>query len=201
MEVVMEISASLVKELRERTNAGFMDCKTALRESQGDLEKAVEYLRVKGLATAQKKSHRQTNEGLVLSYIHPGSRIGVLVELNCETDFVARTGEFQTFGRDIAMQIAATAPLGVKREDVPLELVEKERAVFRTQALEQKKPENVIEKIVEGKLEKFYTESCLLDQPFIKDDTKTVLDLLNELISKLGENIKIVRFARFQIGQ
>jgi elongation factor Ts len=201
MEVPMEISASLVKELRERTNAGFMDCKTALKESNGDVEKAIEYLRVKGLATAQKKSHRQTNEGLVLSYIHPGSRIGVLVELNCETDFVARTEEFQVFCRDIAMQIAATAPLGVRREDVPQDVLDRERALFRTQALEQKKPEKVVDKIVEGKIEKFYAESCLLDQPFIKDDSKTVLDLLNELISKLGENIKIVRFARFQIGQ
>lgn len=197
----MDISASMVKELRERTNAGFMDCKTALKESGGDIEKAIEYLRVKGLATAQKKSHRQTNEGLVLSYIHPGSRIGVLVELNCETDFVSRTDEFQAFGRDIAMQIAATAPLGVRREDIPQDVLDKERAVFRTQALEQKKPEKVLDKIVEGKVEKFYAESCLLDQPFIKDDSKTVLDLLNELIAKLGENIKIVRFARFQIGQ
>jgi elongation factor Ts len=201
MEVAMEISASLVKELRERTNAGFMDCKTALKESNGDMEKAIDYLRVKGLATAQKKSHRQTNEGLVLSYIHPGSRIGVLVELNCETDFVARTDEFQAFGRDIAMQVAAAAPLALNREEIPADVLEKEREVFRTQALEQKKPQNVIEKIVEGKVEKFYTESCLLDQPFIKDDTKTVRDLLNELIAKLGENIKIVRFARFQIGQ
>ena len=197
----MEISASLVKELRERTNAGFMDCKAALKESNGDMEKAIDYLRVKGLATAQKKSHRQTKEGLVLSYIHPGSRIGVLLELNCETDFVARTDEFQAFGRDIAMQVAAAAPLVLSREEVPANVLEKEREVFRTQALEQKKPQNVIEKIVEGKVEKFYTESCLLDQPFIKDDTKTVRDLLNELIAKLGENIKIVRFARFQIGQ
>jgi elongation factor Ts len=197
----MEISASLVKELRERTNAGFMDCKAALKESNGDMEKAIDYLRVKGLATAQKKSHRQTKEGLVLSYIHPGSRIGVLVELNCETDFVARTDEFQAFGRDIAMQVAAAAPLALTREEIPADVLEKEREVFRTQALEQGKPQNVIEKIVEGKVEKFYTESCLLDQPFIKDDTKTVRDLLNELIAKLGENIKIVRFARFQIGQ
>lgn len=197
----MEIPASLVKELRERTNAGFMDCKTALKESNGDMEKAIDYLRVKGLATAQKKSHRQTNEGLVLSYIHPGNRIGVLVELNCETDFVARTDEFQAFGRDIAMQVAAAAPLVLSREEVPANVLEKEREVFRTQALEQKKPQNVIEKIVEGRVEKFYTESCLLDQPFIKDDTKTVHDLLSELIAKLGENIKIVRFARFQIGQ
>ena len=197
----MEISASLVKELRERTNAGFMDCKTALKESAGNMEKAVEYLRIKGLAGADKRSHRQTNEGLVLSYIHPGSRIGVLLEVDCETDFVSRTNEFQTFCRDVAMQIAAAAPIGVSREDVPADLVESEKNLFRTQAAEQKKPQNVIEKIVEGKVEKFYTENCLLDQPFIKDDTKTVQGLLNELIAKLGENIKIVRFARFQIGQ
>ena len=197
----MEISASLVKDLRERTNAGFMDCKTALKESNGDMEKAIEYLRIKGLAGGQKRSHRQTNEGLVLSYIHPGSRIGVLLEVDCETDFVARTDEFQTFCRDVAMQIAAAAPIGVSREDVPADLLESEKNLFRTQAAEQKKPQNLIEKIVEGKVEKFYTESCLLDQPFIKDDTKTVQGLLNELVSKLGENIKIVRFARFQIGQ
>ena len=197
----MEISASLVKELRERTNAGFMDCKTALKESAGNMEKAVEYLRIKGLAGADKRSHRQTNEGLVLSYIHPGSRIGVLLEVDCETDFVSRTNEFQTFCRDVAMQIAAAAPIGVRREDVPADLLEREKNLFRTQAAEQKKPQNVVEKIVEGKVEKFYTESCLLDQPFIKDDTKTVQGLLNELIAKLGENIKIVRFARFQIGQ
>ena len=197
----MEISASLVKELRERTNAGFMDCKTALKESAGNMEKAVEYLRIKGLAGADKRSHRQTNEGLVLSYIHPGSRIGVLLEVDCETDFVSRTNEFQTFCRDVAMQIAAAAPIGVRREDVPADLLEREKSLFRTQAAEQKKPQNVVEKIVEGKVEKFYTESCLLDQPFIKDDTKTVQGLLNELIAKLGENIKIVRFARFQIGQ
>lgn len=197
----MEISASLVKDLRERTNAGFMDCKTALKESNGDMEKAIEYLRIKGMAGAQKRSHRQTSEGLVLSYIHPGSRIGVLLEVDCETDFVARTDEFQTFCRDVAMQIAAAAPIGVSREDVPADLLESEKNLFRTQAAEQKKPQNLIEKIVEGKVEKFYTESCLLDQPFIKDDTKAVQGLLNELVAKLGENIKIVRFARFQIGQ
>jgi len=197
----MEISASLVKELRERTNAGMMDCKTALKESNGDMEKAIEYLRIKGLAGAQKRSHKQTNEGLVLSYIHPGSRIGVLLEVNCETDFVARTEEFQTFCRDITMQIAAAAPISLSRTDVPAELLEHEKSLYRTQAAEQKKPQAVVEKIVEGKVEKFYTENCLLDQPFIKDDTKTVQGLLNELIAKLGENIKIVRFARFQIGQ
>lgn len=201
MEVEMDIPASLVKQLRERTSAGLMDCKAALKEAEGDIDKAVEHLRVKGLAKANKKSERQTSEGVVLSYIHPGNRIGVLVEVSCETDFVARTDDFQGFVRDVAMQVAATAPLGVDREEVPGDIVEKERDVFRSQALEQGKPEKVIEKIVEGRVEKFYTENCLLDQPFIKDDSKTVHDLLNEVISKLGENIKIARFARFQIGQ
>lgn len=197
----MDIPASLVKQLRERTNAGLMDCKNALKESEGDIEKAVEHLRVKGLAKAQKKASRTTTEGVVFSYIHPGNRIGVLVEVSCETDFVARTEEFHEFARDIAMQVAATSPMVIERDDLPVEVLEKEREVFRTQALEQKKPEKVVEKIVEGRLEKFYTESCLLDQPFIKDDEKTVRGLLNELIAKLGENIKIARFARFQIGQ
>ena len=201
MEVEMDIPASLVKQLRERTGAGLMDCKGALKDAEGDIEKALEHLRVKGLAKAHKKSERKTSEGVVLSYIHPGSRIGVLVEVSCETDFVARTDDFQGFVRDVAMQVAATAPLGVDRAEVPGDLVEKERDVFRSQALEQGKPEKVIEKIVEGRVEKFYTENCLLDQPFIKDDSKTIHDLLNEVISKLGENIKIARFARFQIGQ
>ena len=197
----MEISASLVKELRDKTGAGLMDCKSALKESDGDVEKAIEYLRVKGLAKAQKRSGRDTSEGTVVSYIHPGSRIGVLVEVNCETDFVARTDEFQLFGRDIAMQIAATSPLALDRDDVPAEIVDKEREVYRIQAKEQKKPDKIIDKIVDGRLDKFYSESVLLDQPFIKDDSKTVRDLLNELVSKLGENVKVARFARFQIGQ
>lgn len=197
----MEISATLVKELRERTGAGLMDCKAALKESGGDIEKALEHLRIKGLAHAQRKATRATKEGAVISYIHPGSRIGVLVEVSCETDFVARTDVFQAFARDIAMQIAAAAPIAVDRADVPADLVEKERNVYRSQARDQKKPENVVEKIVDGRVDKFYAESVLLDQPFIKDDSKTVRDLLNELVSKLGENIKIARFARFQIGQ
>ncbi len=197
----MDIPASLVKQLRERTSAGLMDCKAALKENEGDIEKAVEFLRVKGLAKAQQKSSRKTTEGIVFSYIHPGNRIGVLVEVSCETDFVARTDEFQVFARDIAMQIAATSPLSIQRDDIPQDLLEKERTVFRTQALEQKKPEKVIEKIIEGRIEKFYTENCLLDQPFIKDDNKTVHGLLSELVTKLGENIKVARFARFQIGQ
>ena len=201
MEVLMEISASMVKELRGRTGAGMMDCKAALKESGGDVDKAVEYLRVKGLARAQKKSGRETAEGLVISYIHPGSRIGVLIEVNCETDFVARTEEFQAFTRDIAMQVAATAPLAVTREEVPADVVEKEREVYKGQAAEEKKPEKVIDKIVEGRLEKFYSEHCLMDQIYIKDDSKKVKDLVNELIAKLGENVRIARFARFELGR
>lgn len=197
----MEITAALVKELRDRTGAGLMDCKAALKESAGDMEKALDHLRVKGLAKAQKKSGRTTAEGTVVSYIHPGSRIGVLVEVSCETDFVARTDEFQAFGRDLAMQIAATSPLVLDREDVPADVVEKERNVYRTQAKEEKRPDKVIDKIVDGRIDKFYSENVLLDQPFIKDDSKTVRDLLNEMVTKVGENIKINRFARYQIGQ
>ena len=197
----MRISAAMVKELRDHTGAGMMDCKAALKESDGDIEKALEYLRVKGLAKAKKKSERTTSEGTVLSYIHPGGRIGVLVEVNCETDFVASTDEFQNFSRDIAMQVAATAPLAVDRDDIPEEVIAQEREVYRGQALEEKKPPAVVDKIVDGRIEKYYAEVSLLDQPFIKDDSKTVRDLLNELVSKLGENIRLARFARFQIGQ
>jgi elongation factor Ts len=200
MEAQMEISAALVKELRERTGAGMMDCKTALKESAGDVDKALEYLRIKGLAKAQKKSGRETAEGLVVSYIHPGSKIGVLVAINCETDFVARTDDFQVFARDIAMQVAATAPVAVEREDVPAEIIDKEREVYRIQAKEEGKPDKVIDRIVDGKVDKYYSEIVLMDQPYIKDDSKTIRDLLNELIAKLGENIKIARFSRFQIG-
>jgi elongation factor Ts len=201
MEVFMEITAAMVKELRTRTGAGMMDCKKALAEGKGDIDKAIEFLRVKGLSKAAKKAGRDTTEGLVVSYIHPGSKIGVLVQVNCETDFVARTEEFQTFAKNIAMQVAAAAPLGVTREDVPGEVLEKEREIFRTQALEQKKPENIVEKIVDGRIEKFYAEAVLLDQVFIKDNDKKVADLLKETIAALGENIKIARFSRFQLGQ
>ena len=196
----MEITAAMVKELRQRTGAGLMDCKVALKESSGDADKALEFLRIKGMAKAQKKSARETSEGIVISYIHPGNRIGVLVEIECETDFVARTDEFQSFSRDMAMQIAATSPLSLDRDGLPDDVVAKEREVFRNQAAEQKKPEAVIDKIVKGRIEKYYTEVSLMDQPFIKDDSKTIRDLLNELVAKLGENIKIARFARYQIG-
>ncbi|NLZ39404.1 MAG: translation elongation factor Ts [Firmicutes bacterium] len=195
------IPASVVKELREKTGAGMMDCKKALVETGGDLEKAIEYLREKGLAAAAKKAGRVAAEGLVDSYIHLGGRIGVLVEVNCETDFVARTEEFREFVRDIAMQIAATNPQFLSREDVPVEVLEKEREILRTQALNEGKPENVVEKIVSGRLEKFYKENCLLEQAFIRDPDITITDLLQEKISKIGENISIRRYARFELGE
>jgi len=197
----MEITAAMVKELRARTGAGMMDCKAALSESAGDVEKAIEYLRVKGLSKAAKKADRTTAEGLVFSYIHPGNRIGVLVEVNCETDFVARTDEFQSFVNDLAMQVAAAAPVAVTREEIPADLIEKERELFRTQALEEGKPEKIVDKIVDGRVEKFYAEAALLDQVFVKDNDKKVRDLVNEAIANLGENIRVARFARFQLGQ
>ena len=197
----MDITAKMVKDLRERTGAGMMDCKKALAESNGDEEKAIEYLRVKGLSKAARKSGRKTAEGLVVSYIHPGSRIGVLVEINCETDFVARTDEFQDFARNVAMQVAAASPLAVTRDEIDTTLIDKEREVFKTQALEEGKPEKVVEKIVDGRIEKFYAESALLDQVFIKDNDKKIGDLLKEMIMVLGENIRIARFSRFQLGQ
>jgi elongation factor Ts len=196
----MEISAKMVKDLRARTGAGLMDCKRALAESSGDEEKAIEYLRVKGLSKAVKKAGRETAEGLIVSYIHPGNRIGVLLEINCETDFVARTDQFQEFARNVAMQVAAASPLVVTREEISDEMVAKEREVFKGQALEEGKPEAIAEKIVDGRLEKFYAESALLDQVFIKDNDKKVGELLSETIAALGENIRIARFSRFQLG-
>lgn len=195
------ISASVVKELREKTGAGMMDCKKALVETGGDLEKAIEYLREKGLAAAAKKAGRVAAEGLVDSYIHMGGRIGVLVEVNCETDFVARTDEFRAFVRDIAMQIAATNPQYLSREDVPAEILEKEREILRVQALNEGKPEKVVEKIVSGRIEKFYKENCLLEQAFIRDTDITITDLVKEKISKIGENISIRRYVRFEMGE
>lgn len=197
----MEITATMVRDLRTRTGAGMMDCKTALKESGGDMEKAIEYLRIKGLSKAAKKADRATAEGLVTSYIHPGNRIGVLIEVNCETDFVARTEEFRTFVNNLAMQIAAAAPVAVSREDIPEEVIAKERELFKVQALEEGKPEKVAEKIVDGKIEKFYSESALLDQVYVKDSDKKVGDLVKEMIASLGENIRVARFARFQLGQ
>jgi len=199
----MASSAEQVKDLRERTGAGVMDCKAALEAAQGDLQGAVEYLRKKGLADAAKKSHRDARDGVVVSYIHPGSKIGVLVEVNCETDFVARTEDFQQLVKDIAMQVAAANPSYVAREEVPGAVVEKEREIYRQQMADQKKPPQVIDKIIEGKLEKFYAESCLLEQPFIRDASgKTRLkDMVDQATSKMGERIVVKRFARFQMGE
>ena len=197
----MEIKSNLVKDLRERTGAGMMDCKKALEESAGDVDKAIEFLRIRGLSKAAKKAGRETSEGLVFSYIHPGNRIGVLIEVNCETDFVARTDEFQSLVKNLAMHIAAAAPLGVSRDDIPSDLLAKEKELFRAQALEEGKPAAVVDKIVQGRVEKFYAEAALLDQIYVKDNDKKVGDLVNEAIAKLGENIKVARFARFQLGQ
>ena len=197
----MNISAETVKQLREATGAGMMDCKKALAETDGDMEKAVEYLRKKGLQAVGKKAGRQIKEGIIYSYIHPGSRLGVLVEINCETDFVARTADFQAFAKDIAMQIAASSPRYVDRADVPEELIAKESEIYKEQAHEQGKPEKIWDKFVQGKLEKYYQEICLLEQSFVKDPNKIVRDLLTELIAKLGENMAIRRFVRFQLGE
>jgi elongation factor Ts len=197
----MNISADIVKQLRETTGAGMMDCKKALTETNGDMEKAVEYLRKKGMQAVEKKAGRQIKEGLIYSYIHPGSRLGVLVEINCETDFVARTPEFQAFAKDIAMQIAASSPKYVDRLDVPQELIAKESDIYKEQAREQGKPEKILDKFVQGKLDKYFQEICLLDQSFVKDPNKVIRDLLTELVSKLGENMAIRRFVRFQLGE
>ncbi|MGI6126066.1 MAG: translation elongation factor Ts [Planifilum sp.] len=197
----MAISAAQVKELREKTGAGMMDCKKALTEANGDMDKAMEILREKGLAAAAKKAGRVAAEGLVESYIHSGGRIGVLVEVNCETDFVAKTEEFRSFVRDIAMQIAAMNPKYVKRDEIPAEEVEKEREILRAQALKEGKPEHIVEKIVEGRLEKYFKEVCLLEQPFIKDGDKTIEQMVKEMIARIGENMAIRRFVRFELGE
>lgn len=196
-----EIGAKLVKDLRDKTGAGMMDCKEALAASGGDMSKAVEFLRKKGLATAQKRAGRATSEGAIASYIHMGSKLGVMVEVNSETDFVAKNDRFQEFAKNIAMHIAASNPLGIRPEDVPPEIVAKEREIYAAQAMETGKPEKVIEKIVEGKLKKFFEDSCLLNQPYVRNPDITVGDLLNDLIAKIGENISIKRFVRFQVGE
>ena len=197
----MEVNANAVKELREKTGAGIMDCKKALAETGGNLEKAFDYLRQKGLAAAAKKADRLATDGAVAAYVHPGGKIGVLVEINCETDFVARTAEFQSLLKDIAMQVAAANPRCVRREEVPEEEVEKEKSIYRQQAQEQRKPENVTEKIVEGKMERFYSEICLLEQAFIKDPDRKVSDILNDAVARLKENIQVRRFARYHLGE
>jgi len=197
----MEISAELVKKLREKTGVGLMDCKEALKNAGGDMEKAIEYLREKGLAKLQKRMGKVASEGVIASYIHTGGKIGTMVEVNCETDFVANTREFQEFSKDIAMQITASNPIYVKREDIPEEVKEKEKNIYRKQAIESGKPEKILDKIAEGKMEKFYQEVCLIEQPFIKNQDITVKELLEELIAKMGEKILVNRFVRFQLGE
>ena len=194
------ISAAMVKELRERSGAGIMDCKEALTECNGDMDKAADFLRKKGLATAKKRAGREASDGVVQSYIHMGGKIGVLVEINCETDFVAKTDDFQEFAKNIAMHIAAASPLGVVPEDIPADVIEKEKEIFRAQALEMGKPENMLEKIVEGKMNKFYKESCLMNQMYVRDTSLSISDVLNDMIAKTGEKITIHRFTRYQIG-
>ncbi|MFP3999024.1 MAG: translation elongation factor Ts [Desulfobacterales bacterium] len=195
------ISADMVKQLRDRSGAGIMDCKEALTECEGDMDKAADYLRKKGLATAKKRAGKTAADGVIQSYIHMGGKIGVLVEVNCETDFVAKTDEFKEFAKNIAMHIAASSPLGVVPEDIPADIVEREKDIYRQQALEMGKPEDVAEKIVEGKMNKFYKESCLMNQLYIRNTDLTISDVLNETIAKTGEKITINRFARFQIGE
>lgn len=198
---MVTISSDSVKELREKTGAGIMDCKRALADSGGDIDKAVDFLRQKGLSAAAKKASRETKEGVISSYIHGAGKIGVLVEVNCETDFVARNSEFQELVKDIAMQIAASNPSYVQREDVPADVLDKERSIYRIQARESGKPENVLDKIVEGRVEKFYLESCLLEQSFIKDPSVTIKDMVQQKIAKIGENITVKRFTRYQLGE
>ena len=203
----MQITSQMVKELRDKTNAGMMDCKKALTETQGDMEKAIDYLRQKGLAVAAKRADRATSEGVVECYIHSNSKLGVLVEVGCETDFVAKTDQFKAFAKDVAMHIAATSPVSVRREDIPEEMVARERDVYLSQIKEEaektgkSKPENIVAKIVDGKIDKFVAENCLLEQKFVKNPDVSIQDLLNELIVKMGENISIKRFSRFQLGE
>ena len=196
-----EISAAMVKELREATGSGIMDCKRVLAEAEGDMQTAIDLLRKKGLAKAAKRAGRSTSEGIIYPYIHTGAKLGVLVEINCESDFVAKTDDFISFAKDIAMHIAAANPAGLTSDDVDASVVEKEREIYRAQMLEEGKPENIIDKIVDGKVEKFYKDVCLMSQQYVKDPQKTIEEVLKETIGKIGENIQIRRFARFQIGE
>ncbi|NMB11100.1 MAG: translation elongation factor Ts [Firmicutes bacterium] len=196
-----EVTAGMIKELRERTGAGIMDCKKALQETQGNVDEAIAYLREKGLAAAAKKAGRVAAEGVVDAYIHLGGRVGVLIEVNCETDFVAKTDAFREFVKDMAMQVAASKPEYVSREDVPASVIKQEKEIYRAAAINEGKPERILDRIVDGRLGKFFQEACLLEQPFIKDTDKTVQQLLQELISHLGENISVRRFARFERGE
>jgi len=196
-----EISAAMVKQLREKTGAGIMDCKEALSECDSDTDKAIDFLRTKGLAIARERAGRGTSEGLIQAYIHTGGKIGVLVEINCETDFVAKNDDFKEFTKNMAMHIAATNPVGISPEDVPQTIIEREKDIYRAQAREMGKPEKMIDKIAEGKLNKFYKDSCLLLQPYVRDPSVSIQDVLNDLIAKIGENITINRFSRLQIGE
>lgn len=197
----MNITSQMVKELRDKTNAGMMDCKKALSETGGDLEKAVDLLRQKGLVVAQKRAGRATREGIIQAYIHAGGKLGVMVEVACETDFVAKTDDFKDFARDIAMHVAASSPVSISREEVPAELIAREGEIYKKQALDSGKPANIVDKMVAGKMDRFFAESCLLEQKFVKNPDLSVQDLLNELIAKMGENINIKRFIRYQIGE
>lgn len=196
----MKITSQMVKELRDKTNAGMMDCKKALGETDGDMEKAIDLLRQKGLAIAQKRAGRTTSEGVIQTYIHAGGKLGVMLEVGCETDFVAKTDDFQSFAKDVAMHVAAMSPVAVKREDVPEDLVAREADIYKNQAIESGKPEEIAEKMVSGKLDKFFSEISLMEQKFVKNPDLTIQDLLNDLIAKMGENISIKRFVRFQVG-
>ena len=196
----MKITSQMVKELRDKTNAGMMDCKKALGETEGDMEKAIDLLRQKGLAVARKRAGRSTSEGVIHTYIHAGGKLGVMVEVNCETDFVAKTDDFQNFSREVAMHVAAMNPIAVRREDIPEDQVAREAEIYKKQAMDSGKPENIAEKMVTGKLDKFFTEVSLMEQKFVKNPDLSIQDLLNDLIAKMGENITIKRFARFQVG-
>lgn len=196
----MNITSQMVKDLRDKTGAGMMDCKKALSENAGDMEKAIDFLRLKGLAVAAKRAGRATSEGIVETYIHAGGKLGVMVELNCETDFVAKTDDFRDFARDVAMHIAAANPVSLSRDDVPAEIVERERQIYIQQGLESGKPENIVEKMVSGKIDRYLSEICLLEQQFVKNPEKRIQDMLTDLVGKMGENVSIKRFARFQVG-
>jgi elongation factor Ts len=199
--ITLEITSKMVKELRDKTGAGMMDCKEALVSSQGDFEKAIDYLRKKGMSAATKRSSKAAKDGTVASYIHMGGKIGVLVEINCETDFVAKTENFQTLAKDIAMHVTAANPLYIKPDDIPADVMDREKEIYRSQALAEKKPEKIWDRIIEGKLKKYYEEVCLLEQKFVKDTDITVATLVNGMIAKTGENIIVRRFARFQLGE
>lgn len=197
----MEITAAMVKELRQATSAGVLDCRKALEAHDGDFEKAVTYLREKGLADVAKRADREASDGRIEAYVHPGNRVAVMLELNCETDFVARTDDFKTLAHDLALHIAFAAPLYVTREDVSEEIIESEKANYRAEALEEGKPEHIVDRIIEGRLEKFYQQACLMEQPFVKDEDKKTKTLITDAIAKLGENIVLHRFARYEIGK